>query len=396
MVPSIHRLMLLFLSFLILSCSAKGPYKSLGDIFQHQLENLTKAVPNARKPHLGGQSFEHCCNLAVNASLEIVDGNLAFRPGQTALHGDIETFERFQFPCGAQYNGSTGDQPQVTVSYSWCHANCPGWEASDPNDYSFWIEPLVAFIIPSIVFCLSVPRRRRIEVPDSLYPRNGGALSTIPTLLFKIPIASLIVTLDTLFWLSAILALSGPILVSGMYEAVLDLRLLYYVQKRVNNNELTVHERAKLLFIVLLGNLDAHPAWQRMEQVLSIMPKDNLEERFSHTGTISEFSKVETALSRNDSRHKRPLTASDTLSTATSKRVQGRQHVVYPRYTQARINSVKAILTSMLGSQQSFGTTVGAPVIFFTGGFLYTMIEIEANYGAAYALSLDFRASLHS
>ncbi|KAI9700147.1 MAG: hypothetical protein M1820_006929 [Bogoriella megaspora] len=341
------------------------------------------AVPNARNPHLGGQDFEHCCMLAANASLEINDGYLAFSAGQAALHGSAERFQRFQFPCGAKFNGSAGDQPQVTVSYSWCHANCPGWEAADTSNYGFWIEPLVAFIIPSIVFCLSVPRRRRIEVPDTLFPRSGGLLSTIPTLLFKIPVASFIVTIDTLLWLAAILALSGPILISGIYEAVLDLRLLNYLQQRTNNNELTVQERAKLLFIVLLGNLDVNPAWQHMEKILSTIPKDRLTDRFSLALTNSTFSAEVPSLSRKSTKKSQTISEGFSLR-SPSKVMHQKQQVSYQIPEQKRIDIIKATLKSLLGSQQSFGTTVGAPVIFFTGGFVYTMIDIEANYGAAY------------
>jgi hypothetical protein len=45
------------------------------------------------------------------------------------------------------------------------------------------------------------------------------------------------------------------------------------------------------------------------------------------------------------------------------------------------IEKVKTRLKSMLACQYSFGSTVGAPVIFYMGSFIYTLLEINAALG---------------
>ena len=36
----------------------------------------------------------------------------------------------------------------------------------------------------------------------------------------------------------------------------------------------------------------------------------------------------------------------------------------------------------MLAAQYSFGVTVGAPVVFFCGSFLYTLVDNYAHFGS--------------
>ena len=320
--------------------TAKGPYKSLGDIFDHELAGLQHRLPG--NPYLGAQEFGHCCLLAVNESLEIRDGYLAFQPGQTMLHGNISTLESYSFPCTASYNGTMGDQPQVTVSYSWCNRNCPGWELAQPDNYGAWIGPLTAFIVPAIVFCLNISRRRRFEVPASLFPRSHGEILDFFKLLVKIPLACIIVTADILMWLSVLLSMSGPTLLSSAYEALLDLRVLRYIAKQTELNHLSVRGRAHLLYIVLLGNLDEKPAWKHSCQLVSELPDDI-------------------------SFHRDSAQARD----------------VVPVATVAIIEATKTRLKSMLESQTTFGSAVGASIVFFTGGFVYALIELETYYGSA-------------
>src|SRR5262245_22422554 len=116
---------ILFSLLLLPRANATRPYHSLGDIFENQLAGLEKEAKSDRSPYLGGQDFTHCCLLAVNESLEIVDHELHFRPGQTHLRGNVSDFLQYQFPCTARYNGSQGSQPQVWITYTWCSENCP-------------------------------------------------------------------------------------------------------------------------------------------------------------------------------------------------------------------------------------------------------------------------------
>lgn len=75
-----------------------------------------------------------------------------------------------------------------------------------------------------------------------------------------------------------IFTLSGPILVSGVYEASLDQKVLGFVRTKINTGRLSVPQRAQLLYTVLIGNIDMltvpdyeavdNNAWNHMHELL--------------------------------------------------------------------------------------------------------------------------------
>lgn len=131
-----------------------------------------------------------------------------------------------------------------------------------------------------------------------------------------------------------IFALSGPILLSGTYEASIDQRVLTYVHENIQYRRLSTTQRARLLLTILVGNLD----------MLNVPVNDNSSN---------------TPLSHID----------DLLAELTSGS------------TVAAVKKMKTRLRTMLAAQYSFGVTVGAPVIFFCGSFLYTLIDNFSNLG---------------
>ena len=366
------------------SILAQGPYRSLGDIFHGQLAGLTLQPKTGRAPSLGGQDSAHCCLLAVNESLVIENGYLIFKPGQTALRGNVSSFLRYQFPCGAKYNGSLGDQPQVWKSYSWCHEKCSGWKMSSTSQLGAWVQPFIQYIAPAIIFVLSVPRRRRLNLPDTLFRREINTLRGTASMIWKLPVASMIVTADTIIWLFVVLAVAGPVLLSGCYEALLDLRLLKFLDDPTQAKHMSVRERAQVLFAILLGNLDQEPAWEDLVRVTECLPNETVQQpmcskaktqsRPSRNGkpALEASSEGIRIPPGNSSRNSKPHLSCDDEFT---------QQNDYDAATQQKISSIKAKLGSMLQCQSSFGSTVGAPIVFFTGSFIYTLIEIQSSYG---------------
>ena len=119
------------------------------------------------------------------------------------------------------------------------------------------MSPFLGFLVPAVVFCLAIPRRRKLHIPEGLF---DVPLNEITSNIFKTPfialIAAVLVTLDTMIWLMTIFALSGPIVVSGIYEASLDQKILGFVRMKINNGRLSIAQRSQLLYVVLVGNLD--------------------------------------------------------------------------------------------------------------------------------------------
>ena len=238
----------------MLATTAAGHYVTLSDAIP-QLENLTFPSYN---PLLGGMNLTHCCLLAINYSFAIRDGNLilinyTFLSPDTTTSSFLSAVQSGQFPCGATYNGNPAGAPHVSGPYQWTQNICPGWQISQATILQQWIGPLVGFILTSLVFCLSIPRRRKLEVSDKMFmPRPGGSWRFLYTPVGFLLAASL-VTIDTLLWLSLCFAFAGPMILSGVYEAFLDNRILRLL---IDEVQLRSDVRARLLFIILVGNLD--------------------------------------------------------------------------------------------------------------------------------------------
>ena len=83
----------------------------------------------------------------------------------------------------------------------------------------------------------------------------AGVVSYIPALLGALA-AGLIVLLDTTIWLSMCFAFAGPMILSGLYEALLDNRVLEFLREKIQNKRLTLDMRCRCLMLILIGNLD--------------------------------------------------------------------------------------------------------------------------------------------
>ena len=67
-------------------------------------------------------------------------------------------------------------------------------------------------------------------------------------------VAVMIVTLDYLIWLALCFAFAGPMILSGVFEAFLDSRILHFVGRE--GKRLSKVMSTRLLYIILVGNLD--------------------------------------------------------------------------------------------------------------------------------------------
>ncbi len=149
-------------------------------------------------------------------------------------------------------------------------------------------------------------------------------------------LAALLISIDTILWLMAIFALSGPILLSGIYEAFLDNKILNYVQNTLEFSRLSTAKRAHLLYIILAGNLDLNTgsAWDHID-----------------------------------------CDPHDPESESLLKELKVMTHPA------SYAEKTKTHLRTMLACQYSFGVTVGAPVVFFCASFICTLIDNYSNLG---------------
>lgn len=345
---------------------------SLGDLIP-QLAGLTSNPPGQLPVELGGQNFTHCCLLALNDSLTIrSDGNLSYAPTSFIASGvpiaDFEgAIEAGQFPCGATFDGDLGGAPVVSVPYGWCSAQCPGWEVSRRDAMQQWIGPLVQFIVPSLAFCSNVPRTRKLRIPDIVFKAHPRTVVGLLTYWIRLLGALVLMTIDTVVWLAICFAFAGPMLLSAVYEYALDRKVLEFLappnQKPL---DIPVRLRAQLLLAVVIGNL--RMATLEMEDAESVetessMSSSNLKENKTGKGRAR-------CRMVHNSIWKRVMTMVDEHEGDIEVGNQ-RDGVV----------SLSTKLKALLNSQTSFGSTIGAPILFFVGSFIYTVLDADSNLG---------------
>lgn len=161
--PSILSLLLFHFSSRAISAAdgstSANNNNSINSIFP-QLVGLQRSLASSLSLRTGSQDFTtHCCLLAVNDSLSVSNGSVNFTPTQSFIAEPFEAFTTDQFPCDAKYNGNESGAPTVSISYAYCKSNCPGWQRSKSSKLNQWVSPFVGFLVPSVVFCLAIPRR---------------------------------------------------------------------------------------------------------------------------------------------------------------------------------------------------------------------------------------------
>jgi hypothetical protein len=208
--------------------------------------------------------------------------------------------------CGQVYSSNSTPALPVYVSYRYCNSQCGGIGLSVARQPQTWAAPLVQFILPSVIFSMTIPRRVEFE-------RVLG--QSWPWLIF-IPIA-----IDVLVWIFLIMTAAANMIVGGLFEAVLDTQLVRYVNDQAKlDNPLSLQERRKLLVTMTSGNLQ--------------LEKGDPFETIPRNLILTNGNSDEVAQSR---------------------------------------------LLNLLGAQSAFGAIVGAGVLFYLGGFVYTILDLLSN-----------------
>lgn len=233
-----------------------------------QLANLTASVTNSLSVTAGGQNFTHCCLVAINQSLSLTgpDGTLSvntpayFQPPVTSEELKYAFAGDRTFPCGASRGGNPDGTPVVRVPYDWCQSRCGGWEMSHISVPQQWVGPLVQFILPSLALCLNIPRASKLAMPDMTSQPRLWSLIWFVTYWARLLWAMLLTVVDTFVWLSVCFAFAGPMLLSTMYEYVLDRKVLDFLDASKDRGkrdgpDISPRLRAQLLLAVAVGNL---------------------------------------------------------------------------------------------------------------------------------------------
>lgn len=219
-----------------------------------------------------------------------------------------------------------------------------GMQLSQASQPSQWAAPLVQFILPSVIFSMTIPRRKKIEFDymfDFRWPKTKylwwNSFVQLSISLCAFTLILIPVVIDTVIWIAIIIAGAGNMLIAGLYEAHLDYRIVKYIRDmpqiggRSEEDELRI--KRELLVIVVSGNL-------RLEK----------EKKGKQKPKKSPIQKITQSIT---------LPGPEPSSTMDGNE-RGRSR-----------------LLNLLGAQSSFGSAVGSPVLFYLGAFVYSILDLR-------------------
>lgn len=320
--------LLLVYMFLLPEVWALGSYK-----YCCQIAKCNKIVDGCRisDVHLNGTT----CTESCLTDFECVPHDTLAERNYSCFQPYLnDTNSPLNLRCGQSFTDGLQAAPRVLISYDFCASECSGWRLSEFGEPVEWAAPILQYILPAVIFSMTIPRRHKLEVPDKLFDYKFDKWTNLAYLILSILLAGIIVAVDTVVWVFVIFAGAGPMLVGGLHEAVLDRRIVIQLEKRnperkSNRTYLSEADKAELLLAVVSGNLDriiGDPE-TRLRAVVGLRP----------VGTADR--------------------------------------------TPSQISRSSTSLLSMMASQQSFGTIVGAPVLFYLGAFIYNVTGLKTNKG---------------
>jgi hypothetical protein len=141
----------------VVTVSAQSANESLSDLFP-QLRDLER-FPAPATGYGSLQNLTYCCLQAVNYALKLDNGTLIYtNQSDVRITGTPEEFNlsaaNGQFPCTAtyvfrEYQGA----PDVLVTNRYCEDTCRrGWQRSPLTSSGGWLQAIVGFILPTIIF----------------------------------------------------------------------------------------------------------------------------------------------------------------------------------------------------------------------------------------------------
>jgi len=291
-----------------------------------------------------------CCNLAQSR-------NVFIDPPPPA---DIS--------CGNTYiDDSIPAAMGLFVSYEFCRSECAGYRKSDWGSPSEWAAPIMQFLLPSIIFSMSIPRHLRFASTDiiekALIPDNTRQVQRVLRSLLLLLPAILFAALDIVIWIILIMSMAGPMMVAGLHEAMLDFKTLSALVAGKSEppggddamEQLTTD--VELLVAIVSGNLRRGDA--------DLEPSSAIVEALTRP--------------KQENQEKEEEEEAAALPAVKAERRQAEPGTKHPRFSPSLVLQIPERLAHLVTSQLPFGAMVGAPVVFYLGAFIYTVLDLLEN-----------------
>ena len=226
------------------------------------------------------------------------------------------------------------------------------------------------------------------QFPIRLFKLFWIIIKTVFLTLFRASFAASIALVNTIVWVAVVFSAAGPMILSGLYEASLDRKVIRSIvnelkvedknsrketnsdvpsQRDLNAEREVFYKRIHQLYAVLVGNLQLPPK----EDI-----QDEPEEPRSVWKDVYHLVKPPKRQWNNTQNlnEKQSSTLNEGIEPSSSREMdpgidkQMALNSDYRKITDTR-------LKGMLDCQASFGAAVGAPVVFFVGSFLFGVIS---------------------
>jgi hypothetical protein len=271
--------------------------------------------------------FQKLCELALSNMIQ-ADPSLANNP---------------QLKCGAQYSATTNYSLPIRVSLPFCIKENNGWQVSKVANLPQWAGPLVGFLVPALVFVLSIPRVYRIPREDNLF--EIGFFRSVAWLL----LIFCMLLIEVLLWIIVVFGLLGPMLAGTFHEAITDHKLLKIVSGKERLKKKSTPPDVEL---------------------------NGIE--------ISNGVGNETGVDGRDARYAIAITLLGTFKPCVvdenEKRIDLEQKVV-DEIRNGDPADAKEKLRKILTLHPSFGIQVAAPVLFYLGAYVYSLLDAATRLG---------------
>ncbi len=211
-----------------------------------------------------------------------------------------------------------------------------GYELSAPSDTIAWATPLIQYILPAVIFSMTIPRRLVLEPHRWLFDFRLNHINDWPQCLFSFCVAGLIVTADTALWVFTIMIAPAPFIFSGLLEVVLDSNVIWHL--------LSSHEPRG-------GQAQSLSNVHRVQLLTSVV-EGNIAREGVPANPQSELREVLDVVER-------PV-------------------------------ETEVYLRALLACQYPFGAAVGAPILLYIGSFVYNLVTLhnaEGDQATARALA---------
>lgn len=305
--------------------------------------------------------------------------------------------------CGQMYNDTLKPAPELKVSYTYCANNCGGFGLSKGDEPGQWAAPIVQFLLPSVIFSMNVPRRHILLSTTRFKnwvwrtlprPQEGKARKAVTIIVGIVLLAldTLFGAFDALIWIVVVMGMAGPMMVGGLHEAVLDYKIVRALKEGAHRDEGTegrpptlksLRDTVEVLVIAISGNLvmgenGGNPEVEIKRALLADFPEAE-----------SDVPTERRSLSSQDQLDAPQLPAlTYQVTPPTPVTTQGfERHPSTPRSPSPEIilqrlnieasQKLRERLTRLISSQLDFAATIGAPVVFYLGAFIYTILDLR-------------------